>query len=339
MRRRKYIALSGVSLVTALAGCGEAADEEPEQVDDDEDTPASDDTDDEDAEAETEAETEAEVEAAIGDLVEGDNVHLVVEGVERTTEVGEFAEADSGNEFVVVALAMKNVSSEFLTVSNLLQTSLEDEEGYSYDQTFVGDSDAQFNDGQFAPGEVERGSIAYEVPEDAAGLTLRFDFDVSIFGGVERAYIDLESEGDDVTLEQELEVDVYDLGETIAFNGVEVAVEDVEYDTELGMFAEAEEGNEYAIVDIAVTNETGEDRRISTGLQMMVKDGNGRSYQEDLMATSDLDRDFDEGSPIPDGDTRRGRLAYEIPEGAAPLYWVFEFDVWVEGDKTFWALR
>lgn len=329
MKRRTYLA-STLGLTTLLVGCTD--------TDDTDDTGSDDGAGDDDATSTPEEQAGDEVDAAIGDLVEGENIHLVIEDVERGAEFDSFLEPDPGNEFLAIELAMKNVSDEALSVSQLLQSSVHDDEGYSYDQTFVGDADAQFNDGQFAPGEVERGQIAYEVPEDAEGLELRFDFDLSLFGGIERAYVDLESEGDDVSLEQDLQVDVHGIGDGVEFGDVEVTVEDIRFESELGMFAEAEAGHEYAIVDIAVDNQSGEDQQVSTILQMQAKDGDGRSFQEDWMATADLDQNFDEGTPIADGETRRGEVVYEVPENTSPLYWVFEFDVWVDGDKTFWEI-
>lgn len=335
MERRTYL-VAAVGLFGGIAGCA-STDEEPEPVGDGT-QPEDQESDDTSTSDDDGGRDTREVDAAIGDLVEGDNIHLVVEDVERGADFGKFLQPDEGNEYLAIGLAMKNVSDDFLTISNLLQSSIEDDEGYSYDQTFVGDADAQFNAGQFAPGEVERGQIAYEIPEEASGLALRFDFDVSIFGSVERAYIDLESTGDDVTLEQNLQVDVYDIGQTIEFDDIEVTVNEVRYESALGSFAEPDEGNEYAVVDISVANDTGEDKRVSTVLQMLIKDGNGYSHQEDWAATTELDRPFDETSPIPDGSKRRGEVVYEVPENASPLYWVFEFNVWVEGDKTFWQV-
>lgn len=279
------------------------------------------------------------VDAVVGSLVEGDNIHLVVEGIETTTQIGEFQEADDGNEFVIVTMAMKNVSDGFVNVSNLLQTSLRDDEDYSYDQAVAVTENPSFNGGQFAPGEIERGTIVFEVPKDASGRSLQFDFDVSIFGGVDRAVIDLESETDVHTLEQDLEIDVNDVGAGVSYGDVTVTVNEVRSTDSLGDYTQAEEGNEYAIVDISVENNTGEEQRVSTMLQMMIKDGAGWSYQEDLMATGELDRPFDESSALTDGETRRGELVYQVEKDLSPLYWVFEFTLWNDGDKTFWQLR
>lgn len=341
IKRRTYLASMTTVLGVSVAGCSGGSDDEPAPVDDDSAGGDSDDSDGDGSGGGEDATPETrDVSATVGELVEGDNLHLVVEDFERGVGGGEFLEPDAGNEFAVAHVAIKNVSDDYVTVSNLLQTRLRDDEDYQYQQTFAGGDEPTFNDGQFAPGEVERGAIYYEIPEAAGGLTLVFDFDVSVFGGVERASIDLGSVAGSVhTLEQDLRVDVYDVGETIGFGDVEVRVDEVRTESELGTFAQPDEGNEYVIVDVSITNDTGEQKRFSTILQMMIKDENGYTYQEDLSATTELDRPFDEGTPLADGETRRGELVYEVPEGERPLYWVFEFELFATGDKTFWQLR
>jgi hypothetical protein len=347
MRRRKALALASSGLVLSLAGCSGDGDGEPEPTDgsDDDDSngeisgDGEDESDGSDSNDESEPEPE-QVQAAVGDLVEGDQIHLVVEGVERTDSLGQFSEPDAGNEFVVVSLALKNTSDGYVSVSNLLQTRLRDDEDYQYDQTFAGGGGNTFNAGQFVPGEVERGAITFEVPEDASGLQLVFDLETSLFGGIDRATINLENEASSMTqLEQDLGVETYGVGEEIGYQDVAVAVNDARTESTLGQFAEPQEGNEFVIVDISISNDTGEEKSFSTILQMMLKDHKGYSYQESLTASSSLDRGFDEGTPLSDGETRRGELAYEVPEETAPLYWIFEFSVFASGDKTFWEVR
>ncbi|ELZ48960.1 hypothetical protein C464_06100 [Halorubrum coriense DSM 10284] len=344
------LAFTAGGIALPLAGCSGDSDSGPEPTDSDSsdgsdggdgsdgsdestDENGSDESDDSDSGPE-------QVQAAVGDLVEGDQLHLVVEGIERTTSLGQFSQPDAGNEFVVVSLALKNVSDDYVSVSNLLQTRLRDAEDFQYDQTFAGGGGNTFNAGQFAPGEVERGTITFEVPEDASGLQLVFDLDASIIGGIDRARINLGEQADSVAeLEQDLGIDVYGTGEEIGYQDVAVTVNGTRTESSLGQYSQPDEGNEFVIVDISITNNTGEERSFSTILQMMLKDGEGYTYQESLTATSSLDRSFDEGTPLSDGETRRGELAYELAEGTAPLYWVFEFSVFAGGDKTFWEVR
>jgi len=353
MYRRRYVVLLGA---TALAGCTGGTDDgsdggsnansdgsgstptEPSGS-----TPAETDppTAEETAEP-TEPPTEtpaSEVEAAVGDLVEGENMHLVIESVERGLSET-ILTPESGNEFVRVSLALKNVSDEYLSVSSLLQTRLRDDENHQYRSTIIGDNRPRFTDGQFVPGEVGRGSLAFEIPQDVSGLQLVFDFDASIFGSIERATIDLTSETSSAhQLEQDLAVDVHQPGDSVSNGDVEATLHGVRTESSLGQFAEADEGNEYAIVDISITNNTGEQQRFSSALQMPCKDNEGYSYTPDIAATTSLDQAFDEGTPLSDGETRRGELPYQVPEGMSPLYWVFEFQLFANGDKTFWQIQ
>lgn len=332
MQNRRKV-LMGIGGSLALAGCTGASDEEPEPVDE----TNGDDTNEDNDETEAEARS---VNAVVGELVSGDQMELVIESFDRDVDFGDFYDADAGNEFVLVRIALKNTSDDYLSVSNLLQTRMRDDEDYQYSQTFAPGDEATFNDGQFVPGEVERGGIPFEIPEDASELELVFDFNVSIFGGVDRVTIDLEQQADTIhKLTQELAVDVYDVSETISFGDVEVTVNEMRTESELGSFAEPDSGNEYVIVNISIANNTGEEQRFSTILQMMVKDDDGHTYQEDIIASSQLDRGFDEGTPLSDSETRRGELVYEIEEGLSPIYWVFEFALFATGDKTFWQLR
>lgn len=339
MDRRKFLAIAGI--MATLAGCaGDTAG--GDDIDDTaptDDGGGNDDSLGDDGDGSSDSPEPEQVESVVGSLVEGDNLHLVVEEYETTTQIGEFSEADPGNEFAVVRLAMKNISDEFVHVSQLLQASIRDDEEYSYSMAFAGTDEPTFNDGQFAPGEVERGSLVFELPEDATSRSLVFDLDYAIFGGIDRVEVDLENETDAYQLAQDLQIDLHAVGDAVDFSGVDVAVRDVRVESALGMFAEPDPGNEYVVVDIEVTNDTGEEQWISTILQMLVKDDDGWSYQEDWAAAAELDRAFDEGSALADGETRAGEVAYEIEEGLSPLYWVFEFTLWTEGDKTFWELR
>lgn len=327
MRRRTYVsAIGGIGLGPGLLPRVSftefpvpAADELVAQTDDTESTTV--------------------IDATIGDLIEGEQMLLVVEDVTRGVDLGEFAEPADGNEFVSVSVALKNIADEFVHVSNFVHTRIRDADGYSYSQTFFAGDEPTFNDGQFAPGEVERGAITYEIPEDAEGLELVWDFTIDLFEPIDRVFVNLEEAGEIHPLEQELRIAIHDVGTAVEFADVEVTVTEVRFEGPLGPFAEPASGNEFAIIDITVENNSGEEQQISTFLQMLLKDGSGYSYQEDISATVALDRPFDEGTPIIDGESRRGELAYEVEADEQPLYWVFEFTLWVDGDKTFWQVR
>lgn len=351
MKRRLYLGVCG-GLVSGIAGC--TSEESPEVVSE---TPASTATDgssgnpttDEGDErqtstsstdTDTEAPTTQVAEATIGQVVKDDTLAMLVTGVSKTKKIGEFQEAEDGNTYVVIDLGIKNTtSSEYISFSGLLQTRLKDSEGYTYDQTFAA-TGRNLDGGQIAPGEVSRGDVVFEIPEDAAGLLLQFDFQGFSLFKFSRVEVDLTKEADSSgSLNQDLQVEVFEPEKTVKFADTQVTMNGVETGTKLGSFAEAQEGNEFVIVDITTTNNTDEELTISTLLQMLLKDDEGFNYPLSITATSQLDRSYEQGSPLASGETRRGKVAYEVPTGTKPLYWVFEFSIWVEGSKTFWQAR
>lgn len=339
--RRWFLASTVTIAGLGVAGCtadddGNGHTATPEQTPGLDPTPDPTPTPDEESPAPEEQE---ETEARIGELVEGDEMHLVVESFERDVDFGEFTEPDPGQEFVSVQVALKNVSDSFVSVSNLLQTRIRDDESYNYSQTFLGGGDPTFSDGQFAPGEVERGHINFEIPEDASGLKLVWDFDFDLFSGIDRAIIDLEDSVEVHEIEQDLRVEIHDLGETVRFDDIGVTLNEIRVEDDFGAFTEPAAGHEFLVLDITVENDTDEEQWISTFLQMHLKDGGGWSFQEDFGASTQLNQPFDEGSAILPGELRRGEIVYEVEEALSPLYWVFEFTLWVDGDKTFWAVR
>lgn len=356
MDRRKFINAVGGSVLAGIAGCtgggdGEdgggddstpTATAEPPDTEPNDDTP----TDSEDTPTETQEPTDSptpesrSANVAVGELVEGDNLSMVIRGVEETTQIGDFQEADEGNVFHIVRLVVKNTTQDrFINFSGFLQTSLKDSEGYNYSQT-IASTGQTFQGGSLAPGEVSRGDIVFETPEDASGLTLQFDFQAFALFQFDRVVVNLENQAGTIAdLTQNLQVDIQSPGDEVSYGDTAVTLNSVDFTTKIGSYAEAEEGNEFAVVDITTTNNSDEEKQISTLLQMLVKDDRGNSYGFSISGTTGLDRAYDESTPLGPGEERRGKMAYEVPADASQLYWIFEFTLWNDGDKTFWALK
>ena len=337
MHRRQLIAVLGAGLFAGCSGSDSLETTTEEASTDKTETANESDASEDGSTTESES---AQTEVRVGDRVDDDQMSMVVRDVRETEQVGEFSEAGSGNTFTVVRLAVKNTTEDtYLNVSGFLQTLLKDESDYTYEQSITGTGQT-FTGGQLVPGEVARGDIVYEVPKDASGLSLQFDFETVSFLNVDRVSVDLESEANSAAdLKQDLQVDVRDEGDSVSNGGVGVTVNGVEFTEKVGDFSEAEEDKEFAIVDITTKNETGSSQTISTALQMLAKDGRGRAYPMSISAVASLDRSYDESSPLADGEKRRGKVAYEVPKDASPLYWAFEFSLWTNGDKTLWKLR
>lgn len=352
LKRRHFLsAVVGTSL-TLLAGCSSddasnssspAADESGTS-NDDQQTAADDATTSTETASETEEnnateQTSQSTTAALGEVVDGGEMSMVARDFSTTESLDEFQEADEGNQFVVVRLAVKNTSADFVDFSSFWQTQLKDAENVVYDASF-GVTGNPFDSGSLAPGEVSRGDVVYEVPTDAEGLTMRFDLSSFDFFEYNQVTIDLGNEASSSgDLSQDLGVEVNDPGAAADRNGVSVTVHGVRTTASLGEYSEADEGMEYVIPDIEVTNDTGEALTVSTLLQMRIKTGTGLSYQSDLMGSSALDKAYSEGSDIQAGQSRRGELAFQVEQGTSPLYFVFDFLDLADSYKAFWSLR
>lgn len=274
----------------------------------------------------------------IGDIVDGENISMVARETTTTDSLDEFTEADEGNEFVVVRLAVKNTSSQYVDFSSFWQSRLKDSQNRVYEPS-VSTTDHPIQSGVLAAGEVARGDVVFEVPTDAGDLTMQFDFTAFDLFQFDRVTVDLAATAATVgDLSQSLDVEVHSSGGTASYQNVSVRLHGVRRETSLGEFDQAEEGTEYVIPDFEVTNDTSEPLTVSTLLQMHVKDYTGLAYSSDIGATSSLDSAYSEGSDIAPGESRRGELAYQVPADVPCLYWVFNFYTLTEPRKTFWRL-
>lgn len=344
--RRTFVAAAAS---VALAGCSGEGETGTETDSSGGSTSESDDANEQTTAQKTAEQTETEgtpseqetqnASVAVGEVVEDDSLAMVVRGVQKTTEISEFQEAESGNTYVVVEMAVKNKSSsEFADFSSFWQTRLKDDANHVYDQT-VAVTDNPMQSGQLAPGEVARGEVAYEVPEEASGLSMQFDFGSFDLFSFSRVTVDLGSTASEVAdLSQEIAVDVHSAGDTVSKQDLQVTLHGFRTETALDSYTEADDGNRYAIPDVSVKNDTGEPLSVSIALQMLVKDGTGRAYTVDISGLSALDQAFAQGSELAAGETRRGEIAYQVPEDAGELFFAFEFGLLADGDKTFWAL-
>lgn len=277
--------------------------------------------------------------AILGEAIAGDQMSMVAKSVSRTQTLGDLQEADPGNTFALVRLEVKNTTQDtYADFSSFLQTQLKDDGGYTYSPV-LSVSETAFQGGQLAPGEVTRGDVAFEVPEDASGLTLQFDFSAFSFTDFDRVTVDLSTAASSTAdLEQTLHVPVQGIGDTVTHEGSSVTLNGVEFRRSVNDFAEAGEGMEFAIVDVTTANESDEVTTFSSLLQMEVKDGTGLPYSFSLTATSQLTRGYDGGEVAP-GEQVRGKLAFEVSQDSSELYFTFEYATLEGGSRTFWQLR
>lgn len=129
---------------------------------------------------------------ATGDIIDFGDLTMIVLG--WSSPAGdEFSQPDAGNKFVVVDTLFVNTGSAADSLSSLLQTQLKDGTSQVYNPDFNATLAAGVSspDGEISPGERIRGSIGFQVPQDATGL--QFVFDASFLGG-QRVFVNLGDE-------------------------------------------------------------------------------------------------------------------------------------------------
>lgn len=371
MDRRQYLRALPVAGSVLLAGCAGDDPATPtgsaDRIEDDASTPGEGTA----AEGTPAEEPDGAVETVVlGELYDSEPVSMVVRAVQETDRIGP-REPRAGHGFVVVRLAVKNTGSAALAFEPLVQVKLVDGRSRTYERAFDVSTDRPLHGGTLVPGEVLRGDVVFEIPDAASGLQLAFvDGFVGTVGSalpemrnrpadsgrdeqdgpmeVERDYVfagattqdgvhvDLGRSASTVLdLTQDLSVPVHRVGDSVEQEGL--TVEPLEAEVRDPPTETA--GSEVIVLDLAVTNESGRDRYVPGLLATALKDGEGFSYLVDVEQSRTVDGQFDQGRPIPDGETRRGKLAYRIPEETPPLYFAFEFAAVVDGTKTFWQLR
>ncbi|SFL07941.1 protein of unknown function [Halogranum rubrum] len=343
LNRRSFVAAGALTLLTGCTGdssSGEGGTAEPtSEATTQTESATTDSTQTFDESSDNEASTSQSVSVTLGEAVEGENLTMVARSVSTTDKLGEFQEAQSGNEFVVVRLAVKNISEKFIDFSSFWQTRLKDGENHVYDASF-GVTTHPFDSGTLAPGEVSRGDVVYEVPKDVGELTMQFDFSAFDLFKFKRVTVNLSDEAESIAnLSQKLNTKILSTGESASNGGVSVVVHGVRTESKLGEYTEAEDGREYVIPDVEITNGTEEPLTVSTMLQMRVKTGTGLSSTADLAGSSSLSRGYNEGSDIAPDESRRGELAFQVEEDASSLYFVFDFLDIADAYKVFWELR
>lgn len=114
----------------------------------------------------------------VGEAVALGDWELIVHGVTDPVPPGEFMTPSEGNRWVGVDVEVTNNSDGPETVSSLACFEMQDAENKSYNMTIGADQAASPPDGEVDAGGSRRGTITYEVPAAATGLTLRFKCDL-----------------------------------------------------------------------------------------------------------------------------------------------------------------
>lgn len=159
--KKGLILLLCLTLAFTVTACGETVEPEP-------------------ATSKPEQQAEPPVETKvfqIGEPVAIGDVIITINEVREHISDNPFIKPSEGCIFYVLNITIENTRSEPYNSSTMLQMSLADSEGYTYDMAFVDGLKGSL-DGEIGPGRKLRGEIAYEIPADATGLEFIYDYDV-----------------------------------------------------------------------------------------------------------------------------------------------------------------
>lgn len=111
----------------------------------------------------------------VGDAVNVGNTYQVTVNSFKTNGGDDVFQPKSGDEYVIVDVTIKNISSQEQDVSSELNFNFNDATGQKYSETIV--DNATPPDGKVEAGALLRGQLAYEVPTSQHQFNLAFQSD------------------------------------------------------------------------------------------------------------------------------------------------------------------
>lgn len=110
----------------------------------------------------------------VGETASFDDKSITVTDVQRNYDTGnQFAQPESGKEFVIVTVQITNESDKTLDY-NTFEFKMQDSNGVQQSEAITALSEGKLNSGSLAKGGKVTGKLAYEVPKDDAGLKLLY---------------------------------------------------------------------------------------------------------------------------------------------------------------------
>jgi hypothetical protein len=117
---------------------------------------------------------EEKTEFKVGETASFDNKTITVTDVQRNYDTGnQFAQPESGKEFVIVTVKITNDSDKTLDY-NTFEFKMQDSNGVQQNEAITALSEGKLNSGSLAAGGKVTGKLAYEVPKGDTGLKLLY---------------------------------------------------------------------------------------------------------------------------------------------------------------------
>lgn len=274
----------------------------------------------------------------VGDIISIDNTILVVLGWDQPPG-GDLNPPDEGKKYLVVDLVIANQGSRSFNSSPVFQMTLKAPTGHKYNingKANLASGSSQPN-GEINPGEILRGKVGFQVPEDLADFIFVYEAnllgqgEVSVNLGPVPVAMD---PPDDLNLIPSL--DIYQIGDPIEISDLIIQVYQVTYPAGTAI-VKPKEGYTFVAVDVQVDNQGSSVQEITSVLQMYLKDETGQKYTFHLGAQSLLDAGLPDDELQP-GERVRGEIGFQVPLDSPNLVFVFDAEIFGFG-KVFIALE
>jgi hypothetical protein len=127
--------------------------------------------------------------AKVGDRAESGGIALTVVMVERKAAMNDFMKAKDGNTYLIAEVVIESIDRDKAPY-NPFYFKVKDSDGREYTMT-INIADDSLKSGDLAKGEKVRGTVAFEVKKEAAGLVMSYE-PIVIFGGYSPIKVALE---------------------------------------------------------------------------------------------------------------------------------------------------
>lgn len=259
----------------------------------------------------------------VGDIVSIDNTILVVLGWDLPLGGLQFP-PEEGKKHLAVDVMVANQGEDTFEISPGYQMTLKDPSGQEYYMNTISGyiSGSDKPDGEIIPGEIIRGKVGFQVPEDLENFVFIYELNRDGWGEIS---VNLGSTpvtmDPPTTLNLTLQQDIYQIGDLIEISNRVIQVIEVTYPAG-NEIIKPKENYKFVVVDVQIENQ-GEDTQFINGpFQMYLKDSTGQKYSSDSGAES-----INNSVPLIDelqpGERIRGQIGFQVPEDEGGLIFVF----------------
>jgi hypothetical protein len=272
----------------------------------------------------------------VGDIISIGNTILVVLGWDLYPGGSQFP-PEEGYKHLAVDVMLANQGKDPFKFSPGWFMTLKDSSGKVYEMNgisgYVSGSDSPV--AEIVPGEIIRGKIGFQVPEEQADFVFIYEPDqddlgeISINLGSTPVFLDPPT---DINLK--FQQKIFLVGDSAEILNQIVQVIEVSYPADEEI-ARPKEGYKSIVVDLQFENQGDATLYFTGSDQIYLKDSTGQKYSSNSSALPE-DSDYVVGSLQP-GESIRGQIGFHVPEDAGGFIFVFDPDLFEFG-KVFISL-